>query len=611
MAEKIRIVPYNNNVNSSSKRRLKSPIKVYEKEDSSAINLIDSERKEKNENNSQTEDNKKETKKDSKLICQKCGEANKNLYLCFDCELILCQNCKEESRHDKLIEYELFNIIAQYQLEKFTSYCEKCKINLDDNSKSNHETHSIRIFKDLNKDINLEELKQKISEIKKKIDDIVDKLNKIKDNLDFYYEVNQIINANIKNKKYDVLEAKEIINSDKTEIIREIDNVINKNNFEEILNNLEKIIDLKIPSNGLNTTQNTEKKEEIIMKLKFEKNNEIKRLRIFGDEFVENNKQCKMYIENKNYKELINDKNNNDTLNTESSLSPLEIVSEINLKDIDIDIDLDKDIIIHLISPNIISNLNCMFCNCHNLLSFEAISSNKKITNMSYMFCNCISLESISNISKWITSNVTDISAIFANCKKLKNIPDISKWDILYVTDMSYAFFNCESLESFPHFSKILKVEKMNYMFRGCIHLKSIPNNLEWNTANAYNMNHMFCNCQNLEDISPLSKLDFSKVNDMNNIFAECSSLKDISNFSIENAPNVEDISYMFFNCINLNTLPKKLGFNENKITDISCMFYNTQLKAENIKSKFLDNNRYQKADKTDILKTDNICLLM
>ena len=111
---------------------MKSPIKVYEKEDSSAINLIDSERKEKNENNSQTEDNKKETKKDSKLICQKCGEANKNLYLCFDCELILCQNCKEESRHDKLIEYELFNIIAQYQLEKFTSYCEKCKINLDD-----------------------------------------------------------------------------------------------------------------------------------------------------------------------------------------------------------------------------------------------------------------------------------------------------------------------------------------------------------------------------------------------------------------------------------------------------------------------------------------------
>ena len=104
----------------------------------------------------------------------------------------------------------------------------------------------------MNKDINLEGLKHKISEIKEKIDDIIDKL---KENLDFYYEVNNIINENIKNKKYDILETKEIINSDKTEIISEIDDVINKNNFEGILNNFEKIFDLKIPSNDLINTQ--------------------------------------------------------------------------------------------------------------------------------------------------------------------------------------------------------------------------------------------------------------------------------------------------------------------------------------------------------------------
>ena len=62
----------------------------------------------------------------------------------------------------------------------------------------------------------------------------------------------------------------------------------------------------------------------------------------------------------------------------------------------------------------------------------------------------------------------------------------------------------------------------------------------------------------------------------------------------------------MFYNCINLDTLPKKLGFNENKITDISYMFYNTKIKAEDIKSKFLDKNRYQKADKTEILEGIN-----
>ena len=198
MTERIRVVPYNISMNAFSRRRLKTPIKEVEKEESLAIGLIDSDRKEDNKNNLPSEDNKK----DAKLICQKCGESNKNLYKCFDCELILCQKCKEESRHDKLIEYELFNIIAQYQLEKFTSYCEKCKINLDENNQSNHKTHSIKTFKDLKKDINLKELKQKIGEIKEKIDDIVDKLNKIKENLDFYYEVNRSINWNLKNKKY-------------------------------------------------------------------------------------------------------------------------------------------------------------------------------------------------------------------------------------------------------------------------------------------------------------------------------------------------------------------------------------------------------------------------
>ena len=194
MTDRIRIVQYNNIIDSYSKRRLKTPIKKDEKEENLAIcrtffiiikenylytnkKLIDIDNNEENKNNLPSENCKKEIKEEVKLICQKCGESNKSLYKCFDCDLILCQNCKEESRHDKLIEYELFNIITQYQLEKFTSYCQKCKINLDENSKSNHKTHSIKTFKDLKKDINLKELKQKISEIKEKIDNIVDKLN--------------------------------------------------------------------------------------------------------------------------------------------------------------------------------------------------------------------------------------------------------------------------------------------------------------------------------------------------------------------------------------------------------------------------------------------------
>jgi len=577
-----------------SGRRLLPPIKKDEKEEKLKICLLDNDKKEKNKNYLPSEDYKKE-KKEGKLKCQKCGVTNKKLYICFDCELILCEKCKDNSPHDKMIEYELFNIIALYQQEKFTSYCETCKINLSEKCKSNHKDHLIKTFKNLKKDINLDELKIKICEIKKSIDNIKDKLNKIKENLDFYYEINRIISENLKNNKYNILEANEIINSNKTEIISEIDDIIYQNNFEVILNKFNKIFDFRIPSNGKNT--------EIVMKLKFEKNNKLKKLRIFGDKFVENNKQCKMYIEDKNYDSTIYDKNNNITFNTDSFIFTYEmIVSEINLKSIDID--LDRDIIIHLNSPNIITNLSFMFYNCDNLLSFVAISNYNNITNMSNMFYNCTSLNSL-NMSKWNTSKVTDINGIFANCKKLdfESFSDISNWDTSNVIDMSFAFSNCESLKSLSKISNwnTSKVVKMNGMFKDCIHLNDTKD-LKWDTSNVDNMNFMFCNCKDLVDISPISKLKFSKVIDMNNIFAECSSLEDISNFLIKDAPNVTDISYMFYNCIELKNLPEKLGFNENIITDISYMFYNTKLKAKNIKSEFLDNNRYQNADKTEIL---------
>ena len=591
----------------------------------SEANLIDNNNKEDNKNNL--------IENDVKLICQKCGAANKNFYKCFDCELILCQKCKDQSRHDNLIEYELFNIIVLTQLQNSNSYCE--------NDGSKYESNSLNLSKDLKSNINLDELKEKISRIKEKIKDTTDKLNKIKENLDFYYKVNCIINDNLNKNNYEILKTNENINTDKKDIISEIKDIINKNKFEGILNNFKKIWDFKTSSNNISTncvtlnqknisrnksnshtnnnntekknliednTQNTEKKVELIMKLKFEKNNKLENIRIFGDKFVENNKRCKMFIENKNYGVTIYGTNNS-TRNSEELVQYEDIKSKKELKGKDLDLDLDKDIIIHLKSSNIITNLSDMFFNCHNLLSFEAISSdnNLNITNMSNMFYNCTSLKSL-NISLWNTSKVTDLNGIFFNCKNLdfeSLLPDISSWDTSNVIDMSYAFFNCESLKSLSKISEwnTSKVEKMNGMFKDCTHLESIPDDLKWDTSNVDNMNFMFCKCKKLKDISPLSKLDFTKVLDLNNIFAECSSLINISNFSIENAQNVTDISYMFYNCKELNTLPKKLEFNENIITDISYMFYKTKLKKKDINSQFLDNNRYQNAEKTEIIK--------
>ena len=97
----------------------------------------------------------------------------------------------------------------------------------------------------------------------------------------------------------------------------------------------------------------------IIYNIKEENN-----IRIFGSEFVKNNKNiCKMIIDNKEYEitEKYNIKNNNN--------NKLKII----LKGIN------------------------------------------NVTNINDMFYNCLSLLSLPDISKWNTNNVTNMSLMFLN----------------------------------------------------------------------------------------------------------------------------------------------------------------------------------------------------
>ena len=96
--------------------------------------------------------------------------------------------------------------------------------------------------------------------------------------------------------------------------------------------------------------------------------NRKKNIRIFGSNFVKNNKNiCKMIIDNKEYeiteKYKVKSKNNNKL--------------KIKLKGID------------------------------------------NVTNMSYMFYECSSLSSLPDISKWNTNKVTDINSIFDECPNI------------------------------------------------------------------------------------------------------------------------------------------------------------------------------------------------
>jgi len=97
-------------------------------------------------------------------------------------------------------------------------------------------------------------------------------------------------------------------------------------------------------------------------------------IRIFGDIFVENNKnKCKIIIDNKE----------------------LEIAEKYNIEKYN-----------------------------NNKLEIELKGINN-VTNMSYMFSRCSSLSSIPDISKWDTNNVTDMSYMFGGCSSLSSLPDI------------------------------------------------------------------------------------------------------------------------------------------------------------------------------------------
>ena len=160
------------------------------------------------------------------------------------------------------------------------------------------------------------------------------------------------------------------------------------------------------------------KKSEDYSKINFIKkiNEKISKDKIFGEKFVENNKnKCKMIINGKE-EELCSfykrENNNND-------------IFTIKLKGI-------KNI----------NDISYMFCGCESLLSLPDINNwnISHIKDMSYLFYQCSSLINIGEISKWNINNITDMNFLFYGCSSLSNLPDISKWNTNNVTYMGYMF---------------------------------------------------------------------------------------------------------------------------------------------------------------------------
>ena len=232
-----------------------------------------------------------------------------------------------------------------------------------------------------------------------------------------------------------------------------------------------------------------EEDDEVLIIIKPKKNYKDK-IRIFGENFVNNNQdKSKKIYKNKVYE----------------------------LKEYFDDIDRyykHKDnIIFKLKGINNITDMSYMFADCDNIISLYIISINKNFNkpeekNGTVSMINpSISLsseydpfnvdgednfsednKSLSFVSEDQDSNPDELKDIFPFANSLT----ILKTD--NVINMSYMFSGCSSLISLPFLSQLItsKVTNMSNMFRGCIAIESFPDISIWNTSNVTDINNIF-----------------------------------------------------------------------------------------------------------------------
>ena len=434
----------------------------------------------------------------SKIKCGICKINSKNniynnlIYRCNNCNINICPTCK--LKHDKnhnIIDYDKKNYICNKHIKDYNSYCSECNKNLCMFCENDHRKHDLIYFGKIMP--NIDELKQRnleleenINKFKNDIKNIINILNITMENIECYYKITKDIINNYDKKRvnYELLYNIDKINNDK--VLEDINKINNENNIYNKFKLITKIYDKIININ-----------DEIIMTYNFNSNDNI--IRIFGNEFINNNKNnCKIEIDGKVYElfDKYNNKDNKDTLK------------------------------IKLIGYKNITNLSFMFCECSSLLSLPDISNWNTflVTNMASMFYKCSSLLSLPDISKWNTSRVIDMNGMFYKCSSLTSLPDISRWNTSNVTNMVGMFLGCSSLSSLPDISKwnTSKVKDMQCMFYNCKSLSSLPDISKWNTSNVTNMYIMFYNCKSLSSLPDISKWNISNVTNIVNMFKGC-----------------------------------------------------------------------------------------
>ena len=526
------------------------------------------------------------------IVCDSCKNINKGysndkdnvFFECLNCKEMLCFQCK--SKHDlnhNIIKYYQKNYICTKHNYFFYKYCIDCRSNICFLCDKEHVRHKTTEFSHLKPDIEkskkkLKEFRTVLDTLTNQIQDIIKKLNQLLEDMNIYYEINKNILQNYEENNINYQTLKNInefnINN---KIYEKIKNIISYTNIKD---KIQDILDLytNIEKNNIKTINEKNKKfqnketigknddvtttygitpmgiegklNKISIVYKVEKRKE--NIKLFGIQFVENNKKKCHIIINGKKREL-----------SEYFISNINEYEKLEVK---------------LIETEPITNMSYMFSECKSLISLPDISKmyTGNITNMSFMFHDCEALKSLPDISNWDTRNVTNMSCMFKTCILLFSLPDISKWNTRNVTNMESMFYECLSLVDLPDISNwdTENVTNMSCLFKKCSILSSLPDISKWDTKRVTDMNSMFYRCCSLNVLPDISKWDIKNVTRIDKMFYFCEELKylpDISKWDTQNILNMESV----FRETKLDSLPDLSKWNTKSVTNMSRLFYN------------------------------------
>ena len=284
--------------------------------------------------------------------------------------------------------------------------------------------------------------------------------------------------------------------------------------------------EIQIPMDGESEPRIGNKDKTFKFKYFTEEDDEF--IRIFGEDFVKNNKnKCNLIIDDNIDSELFT--NYSFKLKGEHTISLV-----INEEDINFNGLFDFKINIGLINSFVpINDKNYLEYFKKNNRVIDASSledlDTSQFTSLSHIFTGCANIKSFYFLKNWDVSKCTDFSGLFSGCSFTK-LDFLEKWNTGKATTFRNMFQYCINLNDLNHIKNwnVENVEIFRAMFDRCYSLTDINNLKNWNMEKARDISWMFTWCDKLTSIDSLYKWKLSNTVVKTGIIQGCSSLKNI-----------------------------------------------------------------------------------